>query len=66
VERDSGRQPGLTIGIVAPRFKVLERDNRELRQAKEILRKASAYIAQAEFAAGSSHVRFHRRSSPGG
>ena len=27
---------------------VLERENRELRQANEILRKASAYFAQAE------------------
>ena len=30
------------------RIKVLERENRELRQANEILRKASAYFAQAE------------------
>ena len=28
--------------------KALERENRELRQANEILRKASAYFAQAE------------------
>jgi len=32
----------------ADRIKVLERENRELRQANEILRKASAYFAQAE------------------
>ena len=30
------------------RMKALERENRELRQANEILRKASAYFAQAE------------------
>ena len=29
-------------------MKALERENRELRQANEILRKASAYFAQAE------------------
>ena len=34
---------------VAERLKALERENRELRQANEILRKASAYFAQAEF-----------------
>ena len=34
---------------VAERLKTLERENRELRQANEILRKASAYFAQAEF-----------------
>ena len=36
------------IGDTADRLKVLERENRELRQANEILRKASAYFAQAE------------------
>jgi transposase len=30
------------------RLKELERENRELRQVNEILRKASAYFAQAE------------------
>lgn len=33
---------------VAEKLKSLERENRELRQANEILRKASAYFAQAE------------------
>jgi transposase-like protein len=33
---------------MAERMKTLERENRELRQANEILRKASAYFAQAE------------------
>ena len=46
-ERDSGRKLGPTTEIAA-RLKSLERENRELRQANEILRKASAYFAQAE------------------
>jgi transposase len=46
-ERDSGRKPGPTTDAAA-RLKTLERENRELRQANEILRKASAYFAQAE------------------
>ena len=33
---------------VGAQLKALERENRELRQANEILRKASAYFAQAE------------------
>jgi len=46
-ERDTGRIPGLTTDMAA-KLKALERENRELRQANEILRKASAYFAQAE------------------
>ena len=46
-EVDSGRKPGLTTDMAA-KLKSLERENRELRQANEILRKASAYFAQAE------------------
>ena len=46
-ERDQGKLPGLTTDERA-RMKALERENRELRQANEILRKASAYFAQAE------------------
>ena len=46
-EIDSGRKPGLTTDMAA-KLKALERENRELRQANEILRKASAYFAQAE------------------
>jgi transposase len=46
-ERDSGRTTGLTSEM-AGKLKALERENRELRQANEILRKASAYFAQAE------------------
>jgi transposase len=47
VERDEGQRPGPTSDELA-RLKALERENRELRQANEILRKASAYFAQAE------------------
>ena len=46
-EIDSGRKAGLTTDMAA-KLKALERENRELRQANEILRKASAYFAQAE------------------
>lgn len=46
-ERDTGQRPGPTTDM-ATRLKALERENRELRQANEILRKASAYFAQAE------------------
>ena len=46
-ERDCGQRSGLTSEDKA-RIKALERENRELRQANEILKKASAYFAQAE------------------
>ncbi len=46
-ERDEGRRPGLTTDEKT-RLKELERENRELRRANEILRLASAYFAQAE------------------
>ena len=46
-ERDQGRREGLTTED-RERLKTLERENRELRRANEILRKASAYFAQAE------------------
>src|SRR5208283_4567118 len=46
-ERDQGKRGGLTTDE-RDRLKALERENRELRQANEILRKASAYFAQAE------------------
>ena len=46
-ERDSGVRPGPTTTDLE-RMKALEREVRELRQANEILRKASAYFAQAE------------------
>ena len=47
VEIDSGKRAGVTSDV-AEKMKALERENRELRQANEILRKASAYFAQAE------------------
>jgi transposase len=46
-ERDTGVRNGTTTEERA-RLKELEREVRELRQANEILRKASAYFAQAE------------------
>lgn len=46
-ERDSGKCEGQASGE-RERIKTLEREERELRQANEILRKASAYFAQAE------------------
>lgn len=61
---------GLCAGVpsdMAAKMKVLERENRELRRANEILRKASAYFVQAELGsqtrpyvtAGTSHDRVH-------
>ena len=46
-EVDSGRRVGVSSEM-AERMMALERENRELRQANEILRKASAYFAMAE------------------
>ena len=46
-ERNRGRRPGLTSDE-RERLKALERENNELRRANEILRKASAFFAQAE------------------
>jgi len=46
-EVDSGKRAGVPTNV-AEKLKALERENRELRQANEILRKASAYFAQAE------------------
>ena len=45
--RDAGERDGMTSEEKA-RLKALERENKELRQANEILKKASAYFAQAE------------------
>lgn len=44
----SGKRAGAPTDL-ADRLKALERENREPRQAHEILRKASAYFAMAEF-----------------
>jgi len=46
-EVDSGRRAGIPTEMVE-RMKALERENRELRWANEILCKASAYFAMAE------------------
>jgi transposase len=46
-ERDGGQRPGLTTDE-RQRLKQLEREVFELRRANEILKKASAYFAQAE------------------
>src|SRR3954462_11526063 len=53
-EVDGGVRAGVPTDV-AEKMKALERQNRELRKAKEILRKASAYFAMAELA---------RRSKP--
>jgi len=45
VEQDAGQRSGLST---SDRLKALERENRELKRANEILRKASAFFAQAE------------------
>jgi len=46
-ERDTGQRTGLTTDE-KQRVKELERENRELKRANEILRKAAAFFAQAE------------------
>ena len=46
-EINSGQRAGIPTEM-AEKMKALERENRELRQANEILRKASAYFAMAE------------------
>jgi transposase len=46
-ERDQGKRPGLTTSE-RERLKQLEKENRELKRANEILRLASAYFAKAE------------------
>ena len=45
-EVDAGKRAGVP-SEVAEKLKALERENRELRQANENLRRASAYFAQA-------------------
>ena len=47
VEVHTGQRGGITTEM-AEKMKALERENRELKQTNEILRKASAYFAQAE------------------
>jgi len=52
-EVDSGHRAGVPTEM-ADKLKALERENRELRQANEILRKASAYFAQGEGRSGTA------------
>jgi len=47
MEIDSGVKPGVSSDQ-QQRMKELERENRELKRANEILRKAAAFFAQAE------------------
>jgi len=56
-EVDAGARSGVSTGTAA-QVKALEREVRELRQANEILRKASAYFAQAELE-GPMHASVH-------
>jgi transposase-like protein len=46
-ERDQGKRAGLSTSE-RERLKALERENKELRRANEILKTASAFFAQAE------------------
>ena len=48
MEVDSGAKPGIT-SEQSKRMKALERENRELKRANEILKKAAAFFAQAAF-----------------
>jgi transposase len=61
-ERDGGKRPGLT-SAERDRLKQLERENLELKRANEILRKASAYFAQAELVRARSQARAHRKGN---
>ena len=47
IEVDAGKRPG-TTSDEAVRLNELERENRELKRANEILKKAAAFFAQAE------------------
>src|SRR6201999_1208438 len=58
-ERDQGLRAGPS-SEERERIKVLERENRELRQANEILPKASAYFAMAELDRRSKTYGLHR------
>jgi transposase-like protein len=63
VEVDSGKRAGVPTDT-ADKLKALEREVRELRQANEILRKASAYFALGKSStARSSDDRVYRRSA---
>ena len=55
MEVDSGKKPGVTSDASA-KIKELERENRELKQANEILKKAAAFFAQAELDRKPMHI----------
>lgn len=62
-ERDSGKREGMT-SPQRERLKALERENAERKRANEILRKASAYFAQAQLALPAASDRgVHRGTS---
>ena len=63
-ERDQGRRACPTTDE-RERIKALERENRELRQANEILRRPQQILPRWSSTAGSGHDRVHRRSSVG-
>lgn len=63
-ERDAGLGPGLG-SEEGERLKALERENRELRRANEILRKAAAFSPRRGSTAAGRDGVFHRRA-PGG
>lgn len=58
---DSGKRAGLPSDV-AEKMKALKRENRELRQANEILRKASAHFTIASSTAPSSDDFVHQRT----
>ncbi|MBU6449569.1 MAG: transposase [Rhodospirillales bacterium] len=62
--RDGGERPGPTSAQLV-RIKELEREVRELRQANEILKKTSAYFAQAELDRAHSAAGRHGRRPAG-
>ena len=59
-ERDAGDRPGRSIADKV-RIKELERENKELRTANEILKKASAYVVRRSSTARSANDFLHRR-----
>jgi transposase len=61
-EVDSGRRAGVPTEM-ADKLKALERENRELRRANEILRNAALILRWPSSTADPSHDRVHRRSS---
>jgi transposase len=58
-ERNQGKRAGLSTDE-RERLKLLEKENRELKKANEILRLASAFFAKAELDAFTDDGRLHR------